>query len=241
MQISDRPARPVASRRACFVLRALRSAASPRRRPHADDLQEASKLLKAGQHQQALERVEPVLAAKPRDAQARFLKGLILTEQGKHAGSDRDLHQAHPGLSRAARAVQQPRRHLRAPGPIREGARRARAIDPHASELRHRLREPRRRLREAREPGLRQGAAARLVQHRRAEQAVAGRELVARAGAETRRPSRAAAASTVAEGHAARSRPSPRREPPRGSSPPREPGSPPRSKPQPPAEPARKC
>jgi tetratricopeptide (TPR) repeat protein len=49
----------------------------------ADDVQEASKLFKAGQHQQALERVNKALAAKPRDPQARFLKGLIFTEQGK--------------------------------------------------------------------------------------------------------------------------------------------------------------
>ena len=48
----------------------------------ADDLQDATRLMKAGQHQQALERVNKVLAAKPRDAQARFLKGLILTDQG---------------------------------------------------------------------------------------------------------------------------------------------------------------
>jgi len=49
----------------------------------ADDMQEAAKLLKAGQHKQALERVDKVLAAKPRDPQARFLKGLIFTEQGR--------------------------------------------------------------------------------------------------------------------------------------------------------------
>jgi tetratricopeptide (TPR) repeat protein len=48
----------------------------------ADDIQDASQMLRAGQHQQALERINKVLAAKPRDAQARFLKGLILTEQG---------------------------------------------------------------------------------------------------------------------------------------------------------------
>jgi len=48
----------------------------------ADDVQDASKLLKAGQHQQALERVNKALAAKPKDAQARFLKGLIFAEQG---------------------------------------------------------------------------------------------------------------------------------------------------------------
>ena len=49
----------------------------------ADDLQDATKLLKAGQHSQALERVNKVLSSKPRDPQARFLKGLIFTEQGK--------------------------------------------------------------------------------------------------------------------------------------------------------------
>ena len=49
---------------------------------NADDLQDAAKLLKSGQHQQAMERVNKALAAKPRDPQARFLKGLIYTEQG---------------------------------------------------------------------------------------------------------------------------------------------------------------
>jgi len=48
----------------------------------ADDVQEASKFFKSGQPQQALERVNKALAAKPRDPQARFLKGLILAEQG---------------------------------------------------------------------------------------------------------------------------------------------------------------
>jgi tetratricopeptide (TPR) repeat protein len=48
----------------------------------ADELQDAAKLLKSGQHQQAMERVNKVLASKPRDPQARFLKGLIYTEQG---------------------------------------------------------------------------------------------------------------------------------------------------------------
>ena len=48
----------------------------------ADDISDAAQMLRSGQHQQALERVNRVLAAKPRDAQARFLKGLIFTEQG---------------------------------------------------------------------------------------------------------------------------------------------------------------
>ena len=48
----------------------------------ADDVEDAAKMLKSGQHQQAMERVNKVLAAKPRDARARFLKGLIFAEQG---------------------------------------------------------------------------------------------------------------------------------------------------------------
>lgn len=51
----------------------------------ADEIQDASQLFKQGQQTQALEKVEAVLAAKPKDAQARFLKGLILTEQSKTA------------------------------------------------------------------------------------------------------------------------------------------------------------
>lgn len=52
---------------------------------HADDIQDANKLFKQGQHGPALDKVNGILAAKPKDAQARFLKGLILTEQGKTA------------------------------------------------------------------------------------------------------------------------------------------------------------
>ena len=49
----------------------------------ADDVQDAEKLFKAGQHAQALDKVNRFLSANPRDAKARFLKGVILTEQGK--------------------------------------------------------------------------------------------------------------------------------------------------------------
>ena len=48
----------------------------------ADDLQDANKLFKQGLHAQAMEKVNAVLATKPKDAQARFLKGLIFAEQG---------------------------------------------------------------------------------------------------------------------------------------------------------------
>src|SRR2546423_3706743 len=47
-----------------------------------DDLQDASKFLKAGKHAQAFGRVNEALKAKPRDPQARCLKGIIVTEQG---------------------------------------------------------------------------------------------------------------------------------------------------------------
>jgi len=74
MRVSPMPHLSFAAFAAAIIL------ASPFAR--ADDLAEASKLLKAGQHQQALERVNKILADKPKDPQARFLKGLIYTEQG---------------------------------------------------------------------------------------------------------------------------------------------------------------
>jgi tetratricopeptide (TPR) repeat protein len=51
----------------------------------ADELQDISSLLKQGQHAQALERIDRYLAQRPRDAQGRFLKGLILVEEDKVA------------------------------------------------------------------------------------------------------------------------------------------------------------
>ena len=75
---SDAP-RKVLGRVTFALLAAALLLALPAR---ADDLQDASKLLRAGQHQQAMDRVNKILAAKPRDPQARFLKGLIYTEQG---------------------------------------------------------------------------------------------------------------------------------------------------------------
>jgi len=51
----------------------------------ADELKDANQLLRQGQHAQALDKINQYLASKPRDAQGRFLKGLILTEQSKNA------------------------------------------------------------------------------------------------------------------------------------------------------------
>lgn len=54
---------------------------------HADEIQDANKLFKQGQLAQALDKVNGYLANKPKDAQARFLKGLIVNEQGDAVGA----------------------------------------------------------------------------------------------------------------------------------------------------------
>lgn len=67
----------------------------------ADEIQDINKLFKQGQNAQALERVNTYLTAKPKDAQGRFLKGLILTEQGKANDAIRifsDLTEEFPEL-----------------------------------------------------------------------------------------------------------------------------------------------
>ena len=51
----------------------------------ASSYEDASKSFKQGNYPEALEKIESVIAANPRDARARFLKGLILTEQNKPA------------------------------------------------------------------------------------------------------------------------------------------------------------
>ncbi|WP_422944829.1 tetratricopeptide repeat protein [Undibacterium sp. Ren11W] len=50
----------------------------------ADDATDAGKLLRAGQLPEAMQKVDAVLAQRPKDAQMRFLKGLILAEQNKN-------------------------------------------------------------------------------------------------------------------------------------------------------------
>lgn len=51
----------------------------------ADDVTDASKLLRAGQYPEVLQKIDAALAQRPKDPQVRFLKGLILAEQGKSA------------------------------------------------------------------------------------------------------------------------------------------------------------
>ena len=51
----------------------------------ADNLPEVQRLMKQGQLPQAMEKVDAYLSGKPKDAQGRFLKGLIFTEMNKPA------------------------------------------------------------------------------------------------------------------------------------------------------------
>lgn len=50
---------------------------------HADAYDDASRLFRQGNQSAALENIEVAIKANPRDARARFLKGLILTELNK--------------------------------------------------------------------------------------------------------------------------------------------------------------
>ena len=78
MQISATPRATLTRGLVSLFLYALLSAGVA----YADDMQDANKFLRAGQHPQALASVNKALAAKPRDPQVRFLKAVILTEQG---------------------------------------------------------------------------------------------------------------------------------------------------------------
>ena len=51
----------------------------------AQTIPDVQRLMKQGQMPQALEKVDLYIASKPKDAQGRFLKGLILTEMGRSA------------------------------------------------------------------------------------------------------------------------------------------------------------
>jgi len=51
----------------------------------ADNLADVQKMIRAGQYQQALDKTDAHLATKPKDAQGRFLKGVILTEMNRPA------------------------------------------------------------------------------------------------------------------------------------------------------------
>jgi tetratricopeptide (TPR) repeat protein len=52
---------------------------------HADDYADVNSLLRQGKAGEALTKADAYIAGKPRDPQMRFLRGVILTEQGKQA------------------------------------------------------------------------------------------------------------------------------------------------------------
>lgn len=61
----------------------------------ADDLRDAQRLYGQGKLPAALEKVDAFLTAQPRDAQGRFLRGLVLTDQKRTA----EAIQAFVGLT----------------------------------------------------------------------------------------------------------------------------------------------
>ncbi len=69
-------AKPVAS--VCLALGLMTTTVA-----FADDYADVNRLLRAGQLAEAGTKADQFLAAKPRDAQMRFIKGVIFTEQGK--------------------------------------------------------------------------------------------------------------------------------------------------------------
>ncbi len=67
----------------------------------ADDYSDVNSLLRSGKTLEALARADQYLAAKPRDPQMRFLKGVILTEAGRTAEAIEtytQLNQEYPEL-----------------------------------------------------------------------------------------------------------------------------------------------
>ncbi|WP_077002256.1 tetratricopeptide repeat protein [Variovorax sp. KK3] len=52
---------------------------------HADDYGDVNALLRQGKADEALAKADAYIAGKPRDPQMRFLRGVVLTEQGKQA------------------------------------------------------------------------------------------------------------------------------------------------------------
>ena len=72
---------PVLARLSALIVGLVICAAAPL--AQAQSLPDVQRLMKQNQLPQALEKVEQYVASKPKDAQGRFLKGLILTDLGR--------------------------------------------------------------------------------------------------------------------------------------------------------------
>ena len=89
-------ARSIPGRWICALALAMLAIAA-----QGQETQEINRLIRAGQLGAAAERVEAILAKNPKDAQARFLKGVILSEQGKQTdaiGIFQSLTEDYPEL-----------------------------------------------------------------------------------------------------------------------------------------------
>lgn len=91
-QPSSSAARPAPARWLAVLAACLAFAVAP---AQADDIQKIDQQYRAGDAAGALARIESHLSKQPRDAQARFLKGVILSEQGKSS----DAIQLFTGLT----------------------------------------------------------------------------------------------------------------------------------------------
>lgn len=82
-RVSARVATRISARASAFFLALALSVSAPF--AIADNLPEIQRLIKQGQMPQALEKADAYISTRPKDAQGRFLKGLILTEMGRPA------------------------------------------------------------------------------------------------------------------------------------------------------------
>jgi tetratricopeptide (TPR) repeat protein len=83
------------------LLAALLMSTSVQAQAQTDELADVNQMLKLGQYDQALTRVNSYLSTRPKDARGRFLKGLILAEQNKPNDAIKvfsDLTQDYPDL-----------------------------------------------------------------------------------------------------------------------------------------------
>ena len=74
---------PAALRLLAVSLAVSAALSAPLAMAQTEDYAEVNRLMRAGQMSEALSKADQFLAAKPRDAQMRFLKGVIQTESGK--------------------------------------------------------------------------------------------------------------------------------------------------------------
>lgn len=88
----SRPPRFLSRTLACFVAEVCKSAAVAVTAmamalfaglAHADDYADVNQLVRQGKSSEALAKADLYIASKPRDPQMRFLRGVILNEQGK--------------------------------------------------------------------------------------------------------------------------------------------------------------